>query len=243
MRRFFQYIAAIVVVTVVASAQSTAPPQTAPRPSHPPTAASPRLAPGLYAEIDTSMGPITCVLFEKDAPRTVANFRGLVTGSKEWMDPRDGKTKHTPFYTGLTFHRVIKSFMIQGGDPEGDGAGGPGYSIDDEISPNHHFDKPGMLAMAKQSSPNTAGSQFFITTAPTDWLEGNYSIFGEVVRGQDVVDRISEVATDENDKPLMPVRIVRIRIRTIRAAAAHPPTRPSVPPVKRPQPAGISNPG
>jgi len=235
MRCFFQCFAAVVLVVGVTPAQSVRQPQAAPGPSTPGQTAPAPLAPGLYAEIDTSMGPIICVLFEKDAPRTVANFRGLVTGSKEWTDPRDGKTKHAPLYTGLTFHRVIKSFMIQGGDPAGDGTGGPGYSIDDEISPDRHFDKPGMLAMAKQSSPNTAGSQFFITTAPAAWLEGNYSIFGEVVRGQDVADRISETPTDENDKPVTAVRIVRIRIRTIRAAAAHPPTRQSSSPaVKRP---------
>jgi peptidyl-prolyl cis-trans isomerase A (cyclophilin A) len=233
MRCFFRCFAAIVLVAGLVPGQS-APTQAAPGQPTPAQAPPAPLAPGLYAEIDTSMGPILCVLFEKDAPRTVANFRGLVTGSKEWTDPRDGKTKHTPFYTGLTFHRVIKGFMIQGGDPAGDGTGGPGYSIDDEISPDHHFDKPGLLAMAKQSSPNTAGSQFFITTAPAAWLEGNYSIFGEVVRGQDVADRISETPTDEDDKPVTPVRIVRIRIRTIRAATSHAPARSSNPAVTRP---------
>jgi peptidyl-prolyl cis-trans isomerase A (cyclophilin A) len=234
MKCFFQCFAAMALVAGLAPGQSARPPQATPAPPAAGQTAPAALGPGLYAEIDTSMGPITCVLFEKDAPRTVANFRGLVTGSKEWTDPRDGKAKHTPFYTGLTFHRVIKNFMIQGGDPAGDGTGGPGYSIDDEISPDRHFDKPGMLAMAKQSSPNTAGSQFFITTAPAAWLEGNYSIFGEVVRGQDVADRISEVQTDENDKPVTPVHIVRIRIRTIRAAAAHAPAHAVSPAVKRP---------
>ena len=125
MRCFFQCFAAVVLVVGVTPAQSVRQPQAAPGPSTPGQTAPAPLAPGLYAEIDTSMGPITCVLFEKDAPRTVANFRGLVTGSKEWTDPRDGKTKHAPLYTGLTFHRVIKSFMIQGGDPAGDGTGGP----------------------------------------------------------------------------------------------------------------------
>jgi peptidyl-prolyl cis-trans isomerase A (cyclophilin A) len=233
MKLFVQCFAAMILAAGAVPAQSTGQAPGAPGPAAPARAVIAPLAPGVYAEIDTSMGPITCVLFEKDAPRTVANFRGLVTGSKAWTDPRDGKTKHVPFYTGLTFHRVIKNFMIQGGDPAGDGTGGPGYSIDDEISQNYHFDKPGMLAMAKRSSPNTAGSQFFITTAPAAWLEGNYSIFGEVLRGQDIADRISEVATDENDKPISPVRIVRIRIRTIHAATAHPPAHPR-PAGKRP---------
>jgi peptidyl-prolyl cis-trans isomerase A (cyclophilin A) len=176
---------------------------------------APTLAPGLYAYIDTSMGSIICQLLPSEAPNTVANFRGLATGSKHWTDSRDGRQKRTPFYTGLTFHRVIKGFMIQGGDPLGTGEGGPGFSIDDEISANLHFDKPGMLAMAKRSSPNSAGSQFFITTAPAPWLEGKYSIFGQVVAGQDVVDKISEAPTDENDKPRTPVTIRKLTVRAV----------------------------
>jgi cyclophilin family peptidyl-prolyl cis-trans isomerase len=110
--------------------------------------------------------------------------------------------------------------MIQGGDPLGTGEGGPGFALDDEISPNLHFDKPGMLAMAKRSFPNSAGSQFFITTAPADWLEGKYSIFGQVVEGQDVVDKIAELPTDEDDKPQTPVTIQKITIRKVGAPAA-----------------------
>lgn len=175
------------------------------------------LSPGTYAYIDTSLGEIICELLPSEAPKTTANFVGLVSGTKAWTDPKTGKERRTPFYNGLTFHRVIKGFMIQGGDPLGTGEGGPGFSIDDEISPNLHFDKPGLLAMAKRSFPNSAGSQFFITTAPASWLESKYSIFGQVVAGQDVVDKISELPTDENDKPQTPVRILKISIRRIGA--------------------------
>jgi peptidyl-prolyl cis-trans isomerase A (cyclophilin A) len=178
------------------------------------------LAPGTYAYIETSAGEIICELFPSEAPKTTANFIGLASGTKNWIDPKTGNERHRPFYNGLIFHRVIKGFMIQGGDPLGTGEGGPGFSIDDEISPNLHFDKPGLLAMAKRSFPNSAGSQFFITTAPTPWLESKYSIFGQVAVGQDIVDKISELPTDENDKPQTPVRIVKISVRKIGAHAA-----------------------
>jgi peptidyl-prolyl cis-trans isomerase A (cyclophilin A) len=184
--------------------------------------AAPPTPPGLYAEIDTTMGKIECRLLLSDAPKTVENFVGLATGKKTWTDPRDEKEKHVPFYTGLTFHRVIKGFMIQGGDPLGTGEGGPGFSIDDEISPNLHFDQPGKLAMAKRSFPNSAGSQFFITTAAAPWLEGKYAIFGYVVSGQDIVDKISEVATDEDDKPTSPVTIQRVLIHKVDAPGSTP---------------------
>ena len=182
------------------------------------------LAPGLYATIDTSMGQIVCRLLPSEAPKTVANFEALANGTASWTDPRDGKRKRSPFYDGLTFHRVIRDFMIQGGDPLGTGEGGPGYSIDDEISQNLHFDKPGMLAMAKRSFPNSAGSQFFITTAPAAWLEGKYAIFGQVVAGQEVVDKISQLPTDSSDKPTTTVTIRKITVRAVEAPkqrAAH----------------------
>ncbi len=174
--------------------------------------------PGLYAVIYTSMGNIVCRLFEKEAPKTVANFRGLATGTKAWTDPATGKTKHTPLYNGTTFHRVIPGFMIQGGDPAGTGEGSPGYEFEDEIDPNLVFDKPGLLAMAN-SGPNTNGCQFFITVAPAPHLNGHYSLFGEVVSGQDVADAISEVPRDSNDKPLTPVKILRISIHEVRNPA------------------------
>ena len=222
------YLAAIAALAVACHGQSV-PKPAAPRASTgaPAAPAKPPLPPGQYVTIYTSMGRITCRLFDKDAPNTVANFRGLATATKPWTDGATGKTKRSFFYNGLTFHRVIKGFMIQGGDPLGNGTGGPGFAIDDEISPNQHFDKPGLLAMAN-SGPNTNGSQFFITTAVTPWLDGHYSLFGEVVDGQDVADRISEVPVDPDSKPLTPVKILRMTFRTVRATpavhapAAHP---------------------
>jgi peptidyl-prolyl cis-trans isomerase A (cyclophilin A) len=184
--------------------------------------ALPRVAlptePGLYAVIYTSMGNIVCRLFEKDAPKTVTNFRGLATGTKAWTDQETGTVKHTPLYSGTTFHRVIPQFMIQAGDPTGTGMGSPGYKFEDEIDATHTFDHPGILAMAN-SGPNTNGSQFFITVAATPWLNGKHTIFGEVVSGQDVVDAISQVPRDDQDKPTTPVKIIRISIRRVGAAA------------------------
>jgi peptidyl-prolyl cis-trans isomerase A (cyclophilin A) len=181
--------------------------------------------PGQYAIIYTSVGNIVCRLFDKDAPRTVANFVGLATGTKTWTDPETGKVKHAPLYPGTIFHRVIPGFMIQGGDPLGDGQGTPGYQIDDEIDPNRGFDKPGVLAMAN-SGPNTNGSQFFITVAPTPHLNGRYSIFGEVVSGQSVADTISQVPRDDEDKPLTPVKILQIAIRRVGPGPSPAPQKP-----------------
>jgi peptidyl-prolyl cis-trans isomerase A (cyclophilin A) len=165
------------------------------------------------------MGNIVCRLFEADAPKAVANFKGLATGAKPWTDPATGKVQHRALYSGTTFHRVIPDFMIQGGDPLGTGMGDPGYKFNDEVSPKLVFDHPGVLAMAN-SGPNTNGSQFFITVAPEPHLNGNYSIFGEVVSGQEVADAISKVPRDSNDKPLSPVKIIRIAIRKVAAPAA-----------------------
>ncbi len=178
--------------------------------------------PGEYAVIYTSMGTIVCRLFDHEAPKTVANFVGLARGTKVWTNPATGRKMRTPLYSGTTFHRVIPGFMIQGGDPQGTGEGSPGYTFDDEIAPDKHFDKTGVLAMAN-AGPNTNGSQFFITVAPASHLEGHYSIFGEVVSGQDVADAISNVPRDEqNDKPNTPIKIVRIAIRTVPNEAAKP---------------------
>jgi peptidyl-prolyl cis-trans isomerase A (cyclophilin A) len=175
--------------------------------------------PGLYAVIYTTMGNIVCRLFEKETPNAVANFRGLATGSKPWKDPQTGKMKHTPLYSGTAFHRVIPDFMIQGGDPAGDGTGSPGYEFADEINLDRKFDRPGILAMANHG-PNTNGSQFFITVAPAEPLNGGYTVFGEVASGQEVADAISKVARDSNDRPLTPVTIKAIAIRTVGAAGA-----------------------
>ncbi|MFL6353721.1 MAG: peptidylprolyl isomerase [Bryobacteraceae bacterium] len=224
MRRFSMILAAnLFGFCVCAMAQSGTKAQTSPhRPPNSRGAALPSVTlptePGLYAVIYTSMGNIVGRLFDKDAPKAVANFRGLATGTKAWTDPESGATKHTPLYSGTTFHRVIPGFMIQGGDPTGTGTGSPGYHFEDELSSAHTFDHPGILAMAN-SGPNTNGSQFFITVAPTPWLNGKHTIFGEVVSGQDVVDAISKVSRDDQDKPLTPVKITRISIRRVGAAA------------------------
>lgn len=163
------------------------------------------------AIINTSEGTITCELFTKDAPQTVANFAGLATGTKEFKDPMTGKMVKRPFYNGLSFHRVISGFMIQGGDPLGNGTGGPGYQFANENT-NASFNKPGVLAMAN-AGPNTNGSQFFITVAPTPSLQGDYNVFGQVISGQEVADKISNVAKDSQDKPNTPVIIKSITIQ------------------------------
>jgi len=145
----------------------------------------------LYATFQTSEGDIVVKLFEKEAPKTVANFVGLATGKKEWRDPRSGQTKsETPLYDGTVFHRVIPQFMIQGGDPLGTGTGDPGYRFEDEFQGGKRFDRPGLLAMAN-AGPNTNGSQFFITEVATPHLNNRHTIFGEVVKGQELVPRIA----------------------------------------------------
>lgn len=170
----------------------------------------------------TSEGDIKLDLFDDKAPNTVENFLGLATGKKEWTDPFTGKKSNKAFYDGLTFHRVIKDFMIQGGCPLGTGTGGPGYDFDDEIDPSLSFDRPYLLAMANaglrrgaDGKPHgTNGSQFFITTVPTPWLNGHHTIFGEVAdeESRKVVDIIDSVATGRGDVPLEPVVITEIEI-------------------------------
>ena len=168
--------------------------------------------PGTYAVFDTNLGKVTCKLFEKDAPNTVRNFIELAEGDREWKDRISGKKGPGPLYNGTIFHRVIPNFMIQGGDPSGTGMGGPGYQFADETKGSpHKFDKPGKLAMAN-AGPNTNGSQFFITVAPTTWLTGNHTIFGEVVEGQDVVNKITQVQRDRNDKPTKDVTLDSVKI-------------------------------
>jgi len=173
------------------------------------------LKPGLYAIFHTSQGDITCILFEKEAPKTIDNFVGLANGTKEWTDPKTGKKVKKRFYDGLIFHRVISNFMIQGGDPEGTGRGGPGYRFEDEFNSDLKFDKPGRLAMAN-AGPNTNGSQFFITTVPTPWLNNKHTIFGQVIEGQDVTDKIEEVKKGMGDKPLEDVVIQKLEIKRIK---------------------------
>ena len=170
----------------------------------------------------TSEGDIKIDLFDDKTPETVANFLGLATGEKEWADPFTGQPSHKPFYDGLTFHRIIKDFMIQGGCPLGTGTGGPGYNFDDEIVPGLTFDRPYLLAMANAGLRRgmdgkihgTNGSQFFITTVPTEWLNGHHTIFGEVADDESkaVVDKLDSVATDRSDAPLEPVGITSIEV-------------------------------
>jgi peptidyl-prolyl cis-trans isomerase A (cyclophilin A) len=165
------------------------------------------------AILKTSAGDITIKLFPDRAPKTVDNFIGLASGKKEWTDPRNGKVmRNKPLYNGTTFHRVIPDFMIQGGDPLGDGTGGPGYQFEDETSSSDKFDKPYILAMAN-AGPNTNGSQFFITVKATPWLNGKHTIFGEVTKGQAVVDKIVASPKGANDRPEKPIKINRIVIK------------------------------
>jgi peptidyl-prolyl cis-trans isomerase A (cyclophilin A) len=165
----------------------------------------------LLAKFDTTLGSFTVELFPQDAPKTVDNFVGLAKGTKEFTDPKTGAKVKRPFYDGLIFHRVIPDFMIQGGDPLGQGTGGPGYSFEDEFNSPRKFDKPGMLAMAN-AGPNTNGSQFFITVAATPWLNGKHTIFGQVTIGYDVVEKISHVDRNASDKPNTPVVIKKVTI-------------------------------
>jgi peptidyl-prolyl cis-trans isomerase A (cyclophilin A) len=170
---------------------------------------------GTYAIFNTSEGTIVCRLFETDAPKTVANFVELAEGKREWTHPVGNRKSSDKLYHGTIFHRVIPDFMIQGGDPAGTGMGGPGYKFEDETKGSpHSFDKKGKLAMAN-AGPNTNGSQFFITVAPTTWLTGKHTIFGEVVEGQDIVDKISKVARGTQDKPKTPVIIESLVIERV----------------------------
>ena len=160
----------------------------------------------------TNQGSFTVRLMPEHAPDTVRNFVDLATGGKEWTDPRDGQTKTEALYPGTIFHRVIDGFMIQGGDPTGTGTGGPGYTFDDECPPDGpSFDRAGLLAMAN-SGPGTNGCKFFVTVAPTDWLTGRHTIFGEVTEGYDVVESISKLPTGSQDRPASEVVLERIEI-------------------------------
>src|SRR5262245_8589210 len=182
------------------------------------TTSANQYGPGTYALFSPTRGDFIVRLFDKDAPKTVANFVGLATGKKPWKDPKTGQMVHRQFYNGLVFHRVIPNFMIQGGDPLGNGTGSPGFEFADEISPNHRHNKAGIMSMANHG-PNTNGSQFFITVAPYPSLDGHYSIFGEVVEGLDNVIAISQVprtmAGPGKDRPITPVVIKSVRIETV----------------------------
>ena len=167
-------------------------------------------SPGLLVCVDpiffTTSIPLTT------SPNTVANFTGLADGSKEWTDPRTGRKVKQPYFNGTIFHRVIDGFMIQGGDPLGQGTGGPGYNFADEFHPSLRHSKAGILSMANRG-PNTNGGQFFITLAATPWLDDKHSVFGEIVDGMDVVKKIGATATSKpGDRPLKPITIQSVTI-------------------------------
>ncbi|ERH31132.1 peptidylprolyl isomerase [Schaalia sp. HMT-877] len=171
----------------------------------------------MKAIVHTSMGDIALDLFPDHAPNTVNNFVGLARGEREWTDPRTGQKTSRPLYDGTVFHRIIKDFMIQGGDPLGNGTGGPGYQFNDEIHPELAFNEPYLLAMAnagKRMGKGTNGSQFFITVVPTPWLQGKHTIFGKVAdqASKDVVDAIISVPTGANDRPASDVVIESVEI-------------------------------
>jgi peptidyl-prolyl cis-trans isomerase A (cyclophilin A) len=171
--------------------------------------------PGIYAIFNTSEGNIVCRLFEKDAPKTVQNFIDLAEGTREWTHPLSRKKTKDRLYDGTIFHRVIPEFMIQGGDPAGTGMGGPGYQFEDETKNSpHSFAKAGKLAMAN-AGPNTNGSQFFITLAPTAWLTGKHTIFGEVVEGQNIADKIVALPRNRQDKPNKDVVVQSVAIERV----------------------------
>ena len=166
----------------------------------------------LLAHFTTSEGNFTARLFDAEAPNTVANFTGLAEGSKQWTDPRSGRKVTQPYYNGTIFHRVIDGFMIQGGDPLGQGTGGPGYTFADEFHPKLRHDRPGLLSMANRGR-DTNGGQFFITLAETPWLDNKHSVFGEVTEGMDVVRKIGASATTKpGDRPIKAITIESVRI-------------------------------
>ncbi|HJZ77796.1 MAG TPA: peptidylprolyl isomerase [Vicinamibacterales bacterium] len=166
----------------------------------------------VYAHFTTSEGTFTARLFDAETPNTVANFAGLADGSKEWTDPRTGRRVKAPYFNGTIFHRVIDGFMIQGGDPLGQGTGGPGYTFPDEFNARLRHSKPGILSMANRG-PNTNGGQFFITLAATPWLDDKHSVFGEIVEGMDVVKKIGSTATSKpGDRPVKPITIESVTI-------------------------------
>jgi peptidyl-prolyl cis-trans isomerase A (cyclophilin A) len=208
---FFAPIA-MAAFSAAAFAQDSKPAE--PLPDAPQATAAALIQPnGPTVVMDTSMGRITCVFFQKQAPKTVANFIGLANGTQDWVNPQTQQKMHNkPLYDGTVFHRVIPEFMIQGGDPAGTGAGGPGYTFEDEFNPDLNFDVPGRLAMAN-SGPNTNGSQFFITEVPTEHLNQHHTIFGQCDESSvNLVKAIARVERDADDKPVTPVVLKKVTI-------------------------------
>jgi peptidyl-prolyl cis-trans isomerase A (cyclophilin A) len=169
------------------------------------------MAMATYAHFETSLGNFTVELYDTKTPKTVANFTELAEGTREWTHPKTREKHKTPYYDGIIFHRVIQGFMIQGGDPLGQGYGGPGYQFEDEFHPELRHDRAGILSMAN-AGPNTNGSQFFITLGPTPHLDRKHSVFGAVVKGLDVVQKIGAVPVDRNDRPATPVVMNKVTI-------------------------------
>jgi|ERR1039458_6459171 peptidyl-prolyl cis-trans isomerase A (cyclophilin A) len=236
MHKILALVALFSFVSIAASAQDASSPQAPAKPAAKPataqTAAHPAAASGEpTAVFDTTAGTLRCTLFEKETPITVKNFIDLATGARDWTNPVSHATKHnTPLYDGTIFHRVIPGFMIQGGDPAGNGTGDPGYKFKDEFVSTILFDRPGRLAMAN-SGPGTNGSQFFITEVPTPHLNGRHTIFGQCDDASvTLVKQIAHMATDPStNKPFRPVKITHLSIVRGAAAAAKPAT-----PVKKP---------
>jgi len=228
-------LSALLLLAAAAFAQTTPAPQKKAEPAAttPAKPAAPAREPGLYATLNTSMGTIVAVLYEKEAPVTVQNFVALARGTKPWKDPKTNAMVAKPLYNGVTFHRVIPRFMIQTGDPTATGAHDCGFTIKDEVVPTLKFDRPGRLGMANIGSPHTGACQFFITQVPYPSLDppaGNYTIFGQVVEGQDVVDKIEAVPTGANNKPVTPVRLLSVTIKR----EGPPPAAPAAAPKKAP---------
>jgi peptidyl-prolyl cis-trans isomerase A (cyclophilin A) len=160
----------------------------------------------------TSKGQFTCELYPEQCPKTVGNFVGLATGQSPWINPKTGEKQEGPLYSNTLFHRVIKDFMIQGGDPLGNGSGGPGYQFEDEAHPELRHNRPGILSMAN-AGPNTNGSQFFITEVSTPWLDGKHTVFGAVVEGFDVIKQIAVTETATQDRPKEAIILEKIEIK------------------------------
>jgi peptidyl-prolyl cis-trans isomerase A (cyclophilin A) len=223
---------AIITAIAMISAGLTAQTATRKHPAAKPGGAAATVSGNPVAVIDTTAGKMRCTLFEKQTPETVANFIGLASGTKDWKNPVSHATKHnTPLYDGTIFHRVIPNFMIQGGDPAGNGSGDPGYTFKDEIVPTLTFDRPGRLAMAN-SGPGTNGSQFFITEVPTPHLNGRHTIFGQCDPATvTMVKQIARMASDPRDnRPFRPVKINHI---TIERGAAASTSKPAAKPLAR----------
>lgn len=214
-RWLLSMLAASAVTVAPAFAQTTEKPAAPAAASAAPAASAAKYGPGVYAIITTDQGVMIARLFPKEAPITVENFVSLAEGKKAWRNPRTGTMVRRPFYNGLIFHRVIPGFMIQGGDPEGTGTGGAGFSWVDEFSPTLRHSKPGILSMAN-AGPNTNNGQFFITLVPTPHLDNRHSVFGELVEGLDVLQAIGKVPTNKaNNRPLKPVIMRSVRIERV----------------------------